>query len=159
MIRHRITDFLDAIPNYELLRRFLERTRECSGIDDHEVATYFLAKFPTHSLEYITSDNCDTMALFIEYFPKDGLGWLYEAITCSDCSAFSEMERQIIVYVCEKLSFLKSISINVKKFCSPLPRMKQTHHIQTTAKVHGLIYLQFPYQPHAFPFLKDIRYF
>ena len=107
LIRHRITDFLDAIPNYELLRRFLERTRECSGIDDHEVATYFLAKFPTHSLEYITSDNCDTMALFIEYFPKDGLGWLYEAITCSDCSNFYERERQVIVHVCEKLSFFK----------------------------------------------------
>lgn len=104
-IKYTLSAFLEKIPNSQLLQRFLERTRECGSVDDSEVARYFLNKFPTRRLSSINYQNYETIALYIEYFPKEGLDWLSEAVLYSDCSRFSGTARQRIVWVCGNLSY------------------------------------------------------
>lgn len=112
IIRYKIDEFMEFIPNDLMRRRFFDRVDECSMSKEvnEALSAWFCKKYYTIDLNLLNYSNVNEVMMFVEHNPQIGLKWLKTIVnnaTDTDVQSFGNIintSRRHVVWTCEHLA-------------------------------------------------------
>lgn len=113
LIRDKLDDFMESIPNDLMRKRFFDRVDECEMAKEvnEALASWFRNKYYMAAIQNINHFNANKIMMYIEHSPVIGLAWLKEGILNASSDQIKQFHwwngRRNVVWTCEHLAHSK----------------------------------------------------
>lgn len=140
LIKYEIEEFMDAIPNDLLRRRFFDRVDECAMTKEvnEALASWFQAKYATGLFANINHKNASEIMMFIEHSPQIGLTWLKDGIVNESDNTVKNFSgwdgRRNVIWTCEHLANFKEWFFDCEKILYKLAQNENEKGISNNSQ-------------------------